>query len=90
MTSYAARQVRRKLRDIAALPAGEPVPSPCICICRVDPRSGLCDGCLRTIDEIAGWTSMSDAGKREVWTRLGERAGAAGAAVPQDAGAPKP
>ena len=87
MTAYAAKQVQRKLRGIAALPPGAPVPSPCICICRVDPRSGLCDGCFRTIDEIAGWTSMSEAGKREVWLRLGERA-AASSVQPTDAGEP--
>lgn len=87
MNAYAAQQVRRKLRGIAGLPEGEPVPSPCICICRVDPRSGLCDGCFRTIDEIAGWTSMSNAARREVWMRLGERAGAT---APQDLGDPTP
>ncbi|HYD77821.1 DUF1289 domain-containing protein [Ramlibacter sp.] len=84
MSSYAAKQVQRKLRAIADLPAGEPVPSPCICVCRVDPRSGLCDGCFRTLDEIAGWTAMSDAGKREVWMRLGERAGATATQEPGD------
>ena len=28
--------------DVAALPAGEPVPSPCINICRIDPETGCC------------------------------------------------
>ncbi|WBY03980.1 DUF1289 domain-containing protein [Ramlibacter tataouinensis] len=64
------------MREVAALPPGQPVPSPCVCICRIDPRTGLCDGCLRTIDEVAGWTSLDDAGKRAVWQRLGERAAA--------------
>lgn len=76
MTAQAARQVQRKLREVKALPPGQPVPSPCVCICRIDPRTGLCDGCLRTIDEVAGWTSLDDAGKRAVWQRLGERAAA--------------
>lgn len=33
--------------------------SPCIGVCslRLD---GLCDGCLRTSDEIARWSSLSD------------------------------
>ena len=31
------------------------VASPCINVCRMDARSGLCDGCYRTIDEIAAW-----------------------------------
>ncbi len=47
-----------------------PVPSPCINVCRMDPRSGLCSGCGRTLDEIAAWASMSEERKREVWRRL--------------------
>jgi uncharacterized protein len=46
------------------------VASPCIDICRMDPRSGLCEGCLRTLDEIAAWGTLSDAAKRAVWQRL--------------------
>ena len=46
------------------------VASPCIDICRMDPRSGLCEGCLRTLDEIAAWGTLSDAGKRAIWQRL--------------------
>lgn len=34
--------------------------SPCISICRMNPDTGWCEGCLRTIDEIAGWGAMSD------------------------------
>ena len=29
------------------------VPSPCINVCKMNERSGLCEGCLRTLDEIA-------------------------------------
>ena len=47
-----------------------PVPSPCTDICRIDPQSGWCEGCLRTIDEIAAWGSMDDAARREIWKRL--------------------
>jgi len=36
--------------------------SPCTGVCRLDTR-GLCMGCLRTGDEIARWTRMSDAEK---------------------------
>jgi uncharacterized protein len=36
------------------------VPSPCINVCRMDAASGLCQGCFRTIDEIAGWSRASD------------------------------
>ena len=49
------------------------VPSPCINVCRMDAASGLCEGCLRTIDEIAAWGTMDDDGKRAVWQRLEQR-----------------
>lgn len=32
--------------------------SPCINICRMDPDSGLCSGCFRTLDEIANWSRL--------------------------------
>lgn len=36
--------------------------SPCTGVCRLDTR-GFCMGCLRTGDEIARWTRMTDAEK---------------------------
>jgi len=36
------------------------VQSPCIGVCTIN-DDGLCDGCLRTRDEIAGWLGMDDA-----------------------------
>lgn len=36
------------------------VPSPCIGVCTVG-DDGLCDGCLRTLDEIARWRVLDDA-----------------------------
>jgi predicted Fe-S protein YdhL (DUF1289 family) len=49
------------------------VPSPCISVCKMDAGSGLCEGCLRSIDEIACWSQMSDDEKRAVWSQLTER-----------------
>ena len=51
------------------------VPSPCISVCRMDDRSGLCLGCFRTLDEIVQWGSSGDADKRVVWQRITQRAG---------------
>jgi uncharacterized protein len=51
-----------------------PVPSPCISVCRMDAATGFCEGCFRTLDEIASWGMASDDGKRAVWTLLVERA----------------
>lgn len=52
---------------------GDPVPSPCVNLCRIDPASGLCAGCWRSLDEIAAWSRMSDADKRQVWQALALR-----------------
>jgi uncharacterized protein len=43
-----------------------PVGSPCINVCRIDEATGWCAGCLRTLDEIAWWSSMEDSEKRAV------------------------
>ena len=40
--------------------------SPCTKICVVDPVTGLCIGCGRTLTEIAGWTGMSTDEKRGI------------------------
>lgn len=50
-----------------------PVPSPCINVCRMDAASGWCEGCLRTLDEIAAWGQLEDATKRQVLLQLRER-----------------
>ena len=49
------------------------VPSPCISVCRIDPVTGWCEGCLRTIDEIAHWGLFDDGEKRAVWADLKRR-----------------
>ena len=47
--------------------------SPCLGICLMDPRTQTCRGCLRTIEEIAGWYSASSAEKRAILERLEQR-----------------
>ena len=64
------------LAEIAReVPAARPgkVPSPCLSICRMDSVTGLCEGCLRTLDEITTWSMADDAARRAVWDRIGER-----------------
>ena len=51
---------------------GDPA-SPCVDVCRMDPRTGLCEGCLRTLDEIAAWGTLTPAEKRAVLARLATR-----------------
>lgn len=72
MTADAASSLAH--RAIAARETASDVPSPCISICRMDPGSGFCEGCLRTIAEIAAWSRMDDAEKRRVWRAIELRA----------------
>jgi predicted Fe-S protein YdhL (DUF1289 family) len=50
-----------------------PVPSPCIKVCKMSPVTGLCEGCLRTIDEIVAWGRADDDSKRAVWAEIRRR-----------------
>ena len=50
-----------------------PVPSPCISICRMNDDTGLCEGCLRTIDEIAAWSVLDDDTRRAVLAAIAQR-----------------
>jgi predicted Fe-S protein YdhL (DUF1289 family) len=50
-----------------------PVPSPCINVCKMSPVTGLCEGCLRTIDEIIAWSRADDDYKRAVWAEIRRR-----------------
>jgi predicted Fe-S protein YdhL (DUF1289 family) len=60
-------------RPSGASPPADGVPSPCINVCRMDSATGWCEGCLRTIDEIAAWGTMVDDDKRAVWRGLEQR-----------------
>ncbi|MBX9796279.1 DUF1289 domain-containing protein [Sphingomonas sp.] len=54
------------------------VPSPCVNICQIDERRGLCIGCARTMDEIGGWTSGTPEWRRAVMAALPARKAALG------------
>ncbi|MGE0314593.1 MAG: DUF1289 domain-containing protein [Lautropia sp.] len=75
------------------LPSAVPtqLPSPCISVCRIDPASGWCEGCQRTIEEIAGWGGAPEHRKREILDAIATRrraiAARVGGAAPLDAGA---
>lgn len=49
------------------------IETPCVNICTLDARSGLCQGCGRTIDEIARWGTMSPEERKRVMLELPER-----------------
>jgi len=56
----------------AAAPAPA-VPSPCIGICRMHEATGWCEGCLRTLAEIAAWGQLADPAKRQLLQQLPAR-----------------
>ncbi|MDQ0568234.1 putative Fe-S protein YdhL (DUF1289 family) [Variovorax paradoxus] len=73
-------------RAVAVQELAEDAPSPCTSVCRMDRLSGLCEGCLRTIPEIAGWSKMEDAARRSVWRAIEWRARAGIWRVPEESG----
>lgn len=49
------------------------IQSPCINICKMDAPSGLCTGCLRTIDEISLWSRTDDATRAQILAAVAQR-----------------
>ncbi|MGD9671376.1 MAG: DUF1289 domain-containing protein [Hyphomicrobiaceae bacterium] len=56
--------------------------SPCIDVCTMDPETGLCAGCGRTLQEIAAWASISDAERERIMDLLPQRMHTAGMKAP--------
>ncbi len=57
------------------------VSSPCVRVCIVDGASGLCEGCGRTLKEIARWGAMSEEERRAIMAVLAARRASAEAAA---------
>lgn len=49
------------------------VPSPCISICTIDEATGFCQGCFRTMDEVASWLYFDDTQKLQVLRNIEQR-----------------
>jgi predicted Fe-S protein YdhL (DUF1289 family) len=47
------------------------VHSPCIGVCKIDHVTGECQGCCRTITEIAGWSRFTSEQRSAVLKRIG-------------------
>ncbi|MGO8915991.1 MAG: DUF1289 domain-containing protein [Stellaceae bacterium] len=47
--------------------------SPCIAVCVLDPATGYCRGCFRTITEISHWVLLAREDKRRILTALPAR-----------------
>jgi predicted Fe-S protein YdhL (DUF1289 family) len=54
------------------------IATPCIAVCMMDPKSGLCFGCGRTLPEIARWHRIDGAERRAIMAGLPARKAAAG------------
>ena len=52
--------------------------TPCIAVCIIDPRTSLCFGCGRTLEEIAAWHRMRSAERLAVMEQLPARMKEAG------------
>lgn len=70
--------------------ASTPVPSPCINICRMHAPTGWCEGCARTIDEIAAWSALDDAGRERLLRQLPARQAVLQPLLTRDAFGEKP
>ncbi|MEX8497937.1 MAG: DUF1289 domain-containing protein [Leptothrix ochracea] len=59
---------------MASAPAAKArITSPCVNVCRMDGVTGWCEGCLRTLDEIAAWSSLDEPARRQICRTLPAR-----------------
>jgi predicted Fe-S protein YdhL (DUF1289 family) len=54
------------------------IETPCIAVCMIDPRTGLCFGCGRTLPEIARWHRIDSAERLAIMELLQGRMADAG------------
>jgi len=50
-----------------------PIKTPCVKVCVVDGESGLCMGCYRRLEEVAGWARLDAAERERIMAELPER-----------------
>jgi predicted Fe-S protein YdhL (DUF1289 family) len=63
------------MSEPAPKPTGPPraIKTPCIKVCVVDGESGLCMGCYRQLNEVAGWARLTDAERDAILADLPTR-----------------
>ena len=47
--------------------------SPCTGVCLIDEQTGFCQGCLRTLDEVAAWGSSTVSQRLEILAAIKRR-----------------
>ncbi|MCB1885618.1 MAG: DUF1289 domain-containing protein [Geminicoccaceae bacterium] len=60
------------------------IPTPCVGICRLDPVTRRCEGCMRTAREIAAWPSASNEERLAIVQALRQRRRDLGITSPAD------
>jgi uncharacterized protein len=50
-----------------------PIKTPCVKVCVVDGETGLCMGCYRQLNEVAGWAKLTDAEREAIMAELPSR-----------------
>jgi len=63
----------KQAESVLQLEDDELTSSPCISVCRMTEKTGLCEGCFRTLDEITGWGHRTPEAKRDVWLQIAQR-----------------
>lgn len=53
--------------------APAPIKTPCIKVCVVDGESGLCLGCYRALNEVAGWARLTAEERERIMEELPQR-----------------
>ena len=61
------------------------ISTPCIRVCSLDAEVGLCAGCGRTAEEIAGWLRLSEEERLRIMAELEDRMRRAYAALAEEA-----
>jgi predicted Fe-S protein YdhL (DUF1289 family) len=76
MSQFYWKKLAERAEQVLALPSPpEPhsMPSPCVSLCLMHPSGGWCEGCLRTLPEIGGWSRATEEEKRQVWSQIPAR-----------------
>ncbi|MBN9575016.1 DUF1289 domain-containing protein [Alicycliphilus denitrificans] len=73
----AARACQISATGQFGLKSAEPVPSPCVSVCRMAPDRSHCEGCFRTLDDIRAWSQAGNGERRAIWAAALRRAGLA-------------
>jgi hypothetical protein len=47
--------------------------TPCVKICRINTETKLCEGCKRTIHELAIWSQLTESKQKEIIEELKNR-----------------